>query len=357
MFKANLAVDHKLPIGLVATVEGIFSKTINNVHYYNINVAPSTKNMTNSGNDTRPLYNGYGSKIEGFYDHIMVGTNTNEGYAYNFTAQLQKPMTRNIAAGISYTFGRSMSINDATSSQNSSQWIYLQTAKGKNDIELSYSKFDLGSRITGYITYQVEYLHALKTTFSLFYNGQSGDRVSFVYNKGIIGDDIWGASNDLIYVPASASEINLVDITDNDGNVTLSAAQQWEDLADFIENNDYLKERKGKYAERNGERLPFWHNFDLRIAQDVFVNTGARRQTLQVTFDLFNVANFINPDWGRKHYVSYGNYSLIDFKGWEDDGTTPQFSFNRPDDEYYYIDDSGIKSSRWQAQFGVRYIF
>ena len=99
------------------------------------------------------------------------------------------------------------------------------------------------------------------------------------------------------------------------------------------------------------------HNFDLKIAQDIFVSSGDMKHTLQITFDLYNVGNFINSDWGRKYIVPYDAFDLIDFEGFEADGTTPQFTFRKPSGDFYDIDDSGIFSSRWQAQIGIRYIF
>jgi hypothetical protein len=53
----------------------------------------------------------------------------------------------------------------------------------------------------------------------------------------------------LIFVPATQSQINLVNTTGG-----LTAQQQWEEL-NAIEGNEYLRGRRGTYAERNGDRL------------------------------------------------------------------------------------------------------
>ena len=164
------------------------------------------------------------------------------------------------------------------------------------------------------INNEEQYFKHAKTTLSLYYNGQSGKRFSWVYGgSSIIGDDLWGATNDLIYVPGSRSEINLIDYTDSDGN-SFTADQQWTDLEDFINSNEYLKEKKGDYVERNGDRLPFTNNIDLKIVQDLFLNAGGYKHTLQITFDIFNFGNLINKEWGRKYYVGVDTYSLIIFE-------------------------------------------
>ncbi len=356
MFRANLAVDKELPWGMIGTLEGIYTKTINNVLYYNVNQDPTFQSMT-GGPDNRPIFTG--DRIDSDYTRVILGTNTNEGYTYNVTAQVQKPFDNGLTASLAYTYGRAKAINDGTSSQNSSQWRYMEQVNGLNDLDLSYSDFDMKSRITGYVSYSREYLKHLKTTISIFYNGQSGSPFSYIYNdwRDINGDG--ETYNSLIYVPEFESDINLVDIGSPGDDDYVSAAQQWEDLQEFINNDDYLKDRKGNYAERNAARAPFEHIFDLKFAQDVFTDIGGRQNKITLTLDIFNFTNLLNKDWGRRYYVTYGTVSLISFEGFEADGTTPTFTFDRPEDDIdiYSADDSGIRSSRWQMRFGIRYTF
>ena len=354
MFRANLAVDKKLVWDMVATLEGIYSKTINNVLYYNVNTEQSTENLT-GGSDNRPIFTG--DEIDGDYTRVILGTNTSEGYSYNITAQLQKPFDNGLTASIAYTYGRSMAVNDGTSSQNSSQWRYMEQVNGLNNLDLSYSDFDLKHRVTGYVSYSKEFLNHLKSTLSIFYNGQSGMAVSYIYYGDVNGDG--ERTNDLIYVPSSASDINLVDIGSVGDDDYVSAAQQWTDLESFINDDDYLKDRKGKYAERNAARTPFENIFDLKFAQDIFTDIGDRQQKLTLTLDIFNFTNLLNKDWGRKYYVGNGAYTLMDFEGYEDGTNNPTYTFEKPDDkmDIYTPDNSGVSSSRWQMRFGIRYTF
>ena len=120
MLKVDLSVDQKLPGGVVATVEGIFTKTLNNVLWQDVNMKPAFGNATGTP-DTRPLYSTYHNGLDGDYGQIMLGGNTNEGYAYNVTLQLRKNFAMGLNANIAYTYGTSYSIFDGTSSQNSSQ--------------------------------------------------------------------------------------------------------------------------------------------------------------------------------------------------------------------------------------------
>jgi len=364
VFRTSLAVDKKLPWGLVATVEAIYTKTLNNVLYYNLRYE-KTGNLTGSGDD-RPIW----SRIDlgkdpvtdknRAYTDIILGTNTSEGSSYNITAQLQKTFENGFAGSLAYTYGATTSMNDGVSSQNSSQWR-VPNVRGKNDIDLATSDFSPGHRIVGYASYKLEYLDHLATSISLFYTGQSGDLYSYGYADGsskYLGED--NQSLELIYVPKNQDDINLIDKVDANGNVTLSAEQQWADLDAFINGDDYLSERRGQYAERNSSRVPFMNIFDFRIAQDFYMQAGGKRNTLQVALDIFNIGNMLNKDWGRIYYASgayYNNYPLIKMEGFEADNTTPKYSFTKPKGEVWAIDDSGILSSRWQGQITLRYIF
>ncbi|MEA1896624.1 MAG: carboxypeptidase regulatory-like domain-containing protein [Bacteroidota bacterium] len=347
VFRVSAAVDQKLPVGgLIASVEGIYTKTLNNVLYYNMNVEKEP-DFYLTGADKRPHYDN--SDLDGDYTRIMVGTNTSEGYTYNITASIQKPLTKGFSGTLAYTFGRAMALNDATSSQNSSQWRYMEQVNGLNNLELSYSDFDLGHRIVAFANYRIEYLNHLATTFSLYYNGQSGRRFSYVYaDYGDLNGN-GESDNNLIWIPADASEIVF-----EDGDPT---GQQWTDLDEFIKGDDYLSQHRGDYAERNGARNPFTHIFDFKIVQDIFVDAGPGKHTLQVSFDIFNLGNMLNNTWGLKYYTGNDNFRLIDFEGFGADTTTPEFSFDKPSGDVWTLDDSGISSSRWQAQLGIRYIF
>ncbi len=349
MFRANIAVDQKLPGGLIGTIEAMYTKTLNNVQYLNLNVDPDPLTQLD-GADNRDYFSS--STVTNDYTRIMLGMNTKEGYTYNITAQLQKPFSNGLTASLAYTYGRAMAVNDGTSSQNSSQWRYNEQVNGLNYLGLTYSDFDLGHRVVGYVNYKVDWINHMTSSFTFFYNGQSGDRFSYVYNDyGDLNGEGENSGN-LIYIPASQSEIEFADAA--------TASAQWTALDAFIESDPYLSTRRGLYAERNGARTPFSNIIDFKFAQDIYVSSGDMKHTLQLTFDLFNMTNLINNKWGRMYYIGNDALRLIDFEGFVDDVNgdyTPTFSFDEIDGDVWDIDDIGVQSSRWQAQIGLRYIF
>ena len=351
VLRASLAIDQQLGYGIVGTLEGLYTKTANNVVYQNINKVPPTQRF--EGADNRLYYSG---NITRDYTDVLLAYNTDQGYTWSVTGQLQKPFANGLFTSLAYTYGTSQAINDGTSSQNSSQWRYIENVNGRNNLPLTYSDFDLGHRVVGALSYGVSYANFLRTEVSLFYNGQSGSRYSYVYAENVNGEDF--SENDLIYVPRNLPESYLVDRVgeDEEGNeiVVATAEEQWAALDAFIADDEYLSERRGEYAERNGSRTPFVSIFDVRVLQDFSLDVGGKTHTLQLSLDIFNFTNFLNKNWGRRYFVNNDNYRLIEVVS---PGPTPEYNFSAPSNEVWQINNAGVTSSIWQMQVGLRYIF
>ncbi|MEM7187396.1 MAG: carboxypeptidase regulatory-like domain-containing protein [Bacteroidota bacterium] len=356
VLKYNIGVDQKLPIwGLIASADFLYTDIITDIYYENLNLkAPS--GQLNGNGDNRPTWDRR-DEIDDTYGRIMLGSNTGEGHAWNATFTLRKPFANGFQGQVSYSKGYSEKIFEGTSSQNSSQWRNIQTVNGKNsDLPTSESDFSIGSRITSNLSYELKWNENVKTTIGLFYEGAEGTPISYIYNEGrdLLNDD--SRDNALIYVPANQAEITLVDFTDSDGN-TVTAAQQWADLNEFIEGNEYLRSRRGGYAERNGDRLAWSHVLDLKFLQDFSITAGGKKHTLQASLDIFNFTNLLNKDWGKRRFApNFGEVApLTTVSG----GPDPAFTFDKTrfEDGIDELDDNGIQSSRWQMQVGLRYIF
>ena len=355
--KANLALDQKLPWGLLLNVDLMFNKTITNVAYQNVNLKPSFLEATGTP-DNRLLYD-RSDEIDPTYGRILLGYNTGRGYAYNGSVSLTKPFDNGFQGMVAYSYGDAYAVFDGTSSQNSSQWRGLHTVNGRNfDQPLGRSDFAQGSRFIAGLSYEIPEGDNLKTTISLFHESVQGQPYSYIYNDGGRFNNEDSRERSLIYVPATQSDVILVD----DGDVT--AAQQWAALDAFIANDPYLSTVRGQYAERNQNFGPWSHVLDARILQDFsFETSNGKQNIIQISLDIYNLTNLISSSWGRRYFVGgFGNLELLDFEGFEADGTTPTFTFNpsrvdENDELVLNIDDAGLQSSRWQMQLGVRYIF
>ena len=337
------------------TTDFTYNDNISAITYENINLREPATNLT--GGDTRPRYNA-NNRIDNTYQGIYLASNTNEGKSWNAAFTLTRNFTSDkIDASIqaTYSYGESTTLFDATSSQNSSQWNNIETVNGSNAIGgVTRSDFDQGHRVlaNSFLTYK--WNKYLKTRIGLFYEGAEGTPVSYVYNdNGRLLSDTFSNSA-LIYVPASQSEIVLV----ADPSTGLDPQQQWEALNAFIEGNDYLKSRRGNYAERNGDRLKWSHVIDLKFAQEFILNIKNKKHTFELTADIFNFTNLLNKDWGKRYFATFDQVQLLNQVGFLADGTTPTFRYNPAvEQSLNQIDDQGLNSSRWQMQIGVRYTF
>ncbi len=351
VFRANLAVEQMLPFGIKGTLEGLYSKTLNNILSKNLVFEESGKYL-NNGADKRPLYRvatnpSSGEEYTKDYTGVVYLTNTNKGYTYNITAKLEKNFNFGLNAMAAYTYSRSKSVNDGTSSQALSNWRYNSTWAGSNNPEVSYSNFNVPHRIIASLSYRKEYAGHFATTLSLFYNGQSGSNYTLSYNNSDINRDTY-RGNDLMYIPTDGELANMkFSGTDAEQEEQRAAFGEWINL------HKELRDKKGHYAERNGFHLPFVHQFDLHLSQDFFMAISGHQHTLQLNFDILNVGNLLNRSWGVYKSVQATTPSVenVDANG------VPTFSYEASNSKKpLYYDNVGT-SSRWKAQIGVKYIF
>jgi hypothetical protein len=349
VFRANLALERTLPYGIRGTLEGLYSKTLNNIYYQNLVVEDAGKTINNGG-DNRPYYtqtvDPNGKTYSSQYNGVYYLANTNKGYTYSLTAKLEKDFDFGLSTMAAYTFGHSKGLNDGTSSQANSNWGYNE-AVSSNHPSLTYSDFDVPHRVIASISYKKEYAKMFATSVSLFYQGQSGSRYSMVYDGDINNDTNYG--NDVIYVPTDAELANMKFLQDN--VYTKTSDEQRAAFGQWINNNKDISKRKGSYIERNSLISAFENHFDLHIAQDFYFNVGGKKNTLQIAYDILNVGNLLNSAWGLYNYVSY-SYKPIAVKSVAADGT-PTFQFKAGSEP------SGISdyNSRWRSQISVRYSF
>lgn len=351
-FKVNLALDQKLPVwGLIASADVIWNDNITDVYYQNLNLKGPVGTL--AGADNRPVYN-RSDRIDRTYSGIYLATNTGGGNSWNAAFTLRKPFENGFAGQVSYSYGEANAIFDGTSSQNSSQWRNQQTVNGKNSVlPVTRSDFSQGHRISSNMSYEIDWNDNIKTTIGLFYNGSQGQPFSYVYRAGrfILNDD--SRDNALMYVPATAGEIVL---QDRSGSAA-GTADEWAILDNYISNDKHLSSRRGQYAERNGSRGPWSHILDFKLLQDISFPAMKKKNTLQLSIDIFNFTNLINKDWGRQAFA-FSNTSILETTS-ASVGNTPEFRLieNVLEEGPTVFDDRGIQSSRWQAQVGLRYTF
>jgi hypothetical protein len=96
------------------------------------------------------------------------------------------------------------------------------------------------------------------------------------------------------------------------------------------------------------------------IRQDIGADLGGDLHRLQISFDILNVANLLNKDWGAFYTTpggDFNNFQLYQFDGYEADGTTPKFSYRLGDATGRDAFNISGTDSRWRMRLGFRYIF
>ena len=362
VWKNNLAVDQKLPwLGLVASVEVLYNKTINAVHYYNANLDKPVGTLL--GADSRPLYaaTDAGVRVNDNVSMAAVLTNRNGAYNRSITYKLEKPISKGLWGYVAYTNAQAEDFMSAGSIASGS-WQSAVSVFGNNTLNLSTSDFVVRNRIVGLLGYRLDYgkKYGGATTFTLGYVGAQNNPFSYIVAGDLNGDRV--SNNDLVFVPQKGSDIRFAALTVGTGTtaVTYTEAQQQEAFDKFINQDPYLSTRRGQYAERNALALPFLHRFDLSVAQDVFVKIKEKRNAFQIRFDILNFGNMLNNEWGVSQRA--GAPQLLNFVSRDAAGVpTYRLATQRDASGTYLAKDTYQYNSSvfdvWTAQLGIRYTF
>ncbi|WP_273216146.1 TonB-dependent receptor [Runella zeae] len=373
-WKSSLAVDMQLPWGIVGTVEGIYNKDINTAYFSNINLVqpaalgvsgyPDNRLMyptTNTQKYINPLTSAgqYSPTGTTAYNVTMLG-NASQGYYWSLTAKLEKQFSKGISASLAYVRSGAKNLFDGGGDQPASAFQGTATVNGSNFATLSYANYVVPTRLVGSFSYRKEYAKFLATSISLVYQGSADGRFSYIYSTDFNRD---GANADLIYIPKDPSEITFVSQTVGSGAnaVTYTPQQQSDAFFQYIEQDAYLSKRKGQYAERNGAALPWRNQFDFRILQDFFVNVQGKRNTIQLSVDIFNLGNLLNSSWGLTKLINNNAILIPANNSSVVSGGTVKPTYRLGLDRGGLIKDTfrdnvGF-SSTYYMQFGVRYIF
>lgn len=332
VFRTSIALEKRFNQGWAISFENIFTKNINDIYYQNINLLPPTLKMA-TGPDTRTVYpssinmpirsDGTNPYNNGVY--LIRNVEGEKAYSNNTTFTISKSSRTGLNLNLSYNYGFSEVVNEAQSSTTNSQWSSMETVNGRNFVGLSHSDNSGAHRIFGYVSQKFEYFQKrMSTTVAFTYTGQSGNPFSYVYSGQAVRDGI--NFNDLIYIPTASELQAMTFITTS--SVTATPQQQKDAFELFIQNDKYLSQNRGKFAERNSNRTPFTNVIDMKITQMFNLKLGARTYSAEVAYSMFNFTNFLNRKWGRQYVVANDNYSLLSFSYTSSSNLTPRYTFN-----------------------------
>lgn len=343
VFRVNLGLDKEFEGGWKFTVDALFSKTLNNVFFKNLAITSNNKVYAVGPNveASAPYY----TIDSGKYYAIVALDNTNKGYTYSISGKVEKSFDFGLNLMAAYTYGHSYSLNDGTSSVAYSNWKYNYSIDTNSPDELSYSLFDRPHKFNAMVSYNTPYYAGgrMKTSVALTYEMQSGQRYCYTMAEDADFNGDGQKGNSLMYIP-TAEEVGMMNWAD--GATSAVAFEK------YIRGDKYLSSHRGEWSSRYAGIQPFDHQLDLHVAQDFIYDKAAGRK-VQVTFDVLNFANLLNPAWGAYYGGTYNLQVLrvTNMSGDAEGNMTPTYKFNNPS-----FTPSDF-SSRWRCQLGLRVTF
>ncbi len=315
--RTNLAADFKL-LGIDWTVEGIYSKTLNDMIVKNYNVTATGKNYAEVNGldgfgDTRPMFQ------TGPYTAIYVLDNVSKGYSYNLSVKAEKSFDFGLDLMASYTYGKSKTINNGSSSVAGSNWQYNYTHGNPNKPELANSNFNVPHQVMvsayQHINWNKNPGRTIdnKTTIGLIYTGNSGSPYSIYVNGDLNGD---GGYNDLMYIPTDAEVDAMYEANLFKATKAYTAEQQRDNFKQWLASEKYVKDHRGEYYERNAANEDWENRLDLHIDHKFGFKWGKDIRYIQIGLDIINFTNMLNKKWGATLSQSgYNYYSPLTYSG------------------------------------------
>jgi hypothetical protein len=338
-WRNSLALDQKIPFGLIFTIEGLYTKSIKAVTERNLNLGAQTSVRPEDG---RPIFAGFNR--DKAFDRVILLANTNSGYSYNITGQLERPDPGDgWYAKVAYTYGRAYDVNSTTSSQAASNFGFNPVAGNPNVDVLSISDFELRHRFLAVLTYTHAFWKGWDTTIGAVYEGAAGHPYSVLYNGDANGDGQF--SNDLIYVPTGPNDPIRLKWGAFGGQ---TAAQNFASFNDYIDHNVFLRKYRGEIAPRNGGRDPWINRLDLHFSQRIPV----KWVWAEFTADILNFTNMLDDNWGQiKRFSSFGTPQPVTLNS-----TTGIYTYTGVSKKATVQSNEDL-DSRWKVQLGIRISF
>ena len=354
-WKTSLALDAKLPYDIDFSLEGIYSREFNPATVINLDRYWDGKSYTELAPGDKRKWYSRNSSINPY----MITNAGHKAYYYSITASLAKKFAFGLNLSASYTYSKAKSYGDGVGDQvNSAYYNNRYSVNGNNDMELGYGTYVAPNRLLISASYKKDYGKNFGSEVGLIYEGMnmgyadgySCTRYTYQLTGNVVND--YG-SNGLVYIPASREALDKWNFKDN-GKYT--AEQQKDDFWAYINQDDYLKNHKGEYAERGGAVMPWHHQLDFKFNQNFYLNVAGQKNTLQFGVDIKNLANLLNNSWGL--YKTVNNTKLLKYTAGKD-GAAGSFQFQKNGKDVLSKTYTNLTSfnSTYSIQFSIRYIF
>ncbi len=353
VWRTNVGTDFRIPSGVTFSFDAAYTKDIKGMMVRNYNLGIPTGTLSSGTGDTRRIYLPGDKGTDGPFttNNTYVFTNTKVGYQLNLTAQAQQTFKGGLYAMIAYNFLVAKDASSISAEISSDAFDRNPIISNANEARLTPSLYGNKHRVMGVVSKKYDYgmKKEFATTVSIFASWSSGNPFAFVYGGDLNNDGT--ATNDLLYVPTDSEvdAMQFVTLTDVDGN-TQDATAQRAALKRYIAGDKYLSDMRGQYAEKYDAVTPGFSQIDMRVLQDFVLRN---KNIIQFSLDVVNLGNLISNKWGVRKLATNSGYfqpirALVSsgVAAYQFDPSLTTTSPASPD-----------LISRWQLQFGLRYIF
>ncbi len=342
-WKSTLAIDYSFPTDFPFTVsaEGVYTKTINQVTISDWSMRPVEGFAKFNGADNRPIYpSNFRNNTKAF---VLENTPYGYGWSANFSVNMKPIPELDLYAAYSHV--ARYEVTGLPGSDAESAFTYVPTVKGPNNMPLHSSQYVTPDRVIASITHND---HS-GNHFSFIYEAwRGGYNYSYMIDNDMNGD---GYQYDALYIPTDEQL--------NNKEFRFVSDSDRERFAAYVNNDPYLSKHKGQYAEAYALYSPWVHRFDFGYKHDFKVNIGQSVNTLQLSFDIKNLANLFNNAWGVSKTMNSDLNSgrILKFEGADADGYA---TFSTPK----AVSGSTVTWSPvysigqcWYASVGIKYMF
>lgn len=344
VWKTSLAVDYAIPTSFPfsVSVEGIFNKTINGVMISDWSMKDAGSYAKFNGVDNRPIYpDSFRNGTSAF-----VLENTNKGYGYSASATVNMTPIPEVNIMAAYTHTASKEITSMPGSNAESAFTYVPTVAGPNYIDLHNAINVIPDRFIASVTHNDH----CGNHFSLIYETWRGSsNYSYMLSNDMNGD---GYAYDAVYIPTDAQVKN--------GDFRFVSDDDRDRFMAFVHKDKYLSKHQGQYAEAYSVYSPWVHRVDFSYKHDFKVKAGKTTNILQLGFDIKNLLNLFNSNWGVMKILNPAigtEAKILNYEGADADGYA---KFSTPKgvtgNTKTFTPNHAIGQC-WYASIGIKYMF
>ena len=357
VWKSSLGYDHKFDSGWIASVDVLYNKDINAMIVRNYGL--KTPDGILQDPSSRPLYRASDRAVNAFggQTDAYVLTNTNLGYSFNTSVQLQRTWENGVYVSGAYNYLNAKDASSLSAEISSDAYARNPAYGNVNQAVLGWSSYGNRHRFVGSVSKRFVYGQTKNwsTLLSAVTEYAQGGRYSYTYAGDVNNDGAF--DNDLLFIPTSA-QLGQMKFSGTDAQQTAQRTA----FENYIQQDKYLNSHRGQIAEKFATLSPWYSTLDIRVLQELRL---ANKHAIQLSVDILNFGNLLNSNWGVRQFASYTGLAqplgvnvttaLTPVNGVPTTISVPTYSFDANQRTTFFNDSQLI--SRWRMQFGLRYSF